>query len=920
MRIKLTVPLCLLLSAWPITPILQAEFPAEDAPTSSRLREADRYFDATLYDKAIPLYQDLLQPSTPSYNRLRLRLAQCYYLSDRSAKIPELFPASSNQESEPLDGETTLLLGAGYNRSQQPEKSILVLSNYLSRGNINTLPLYEEARYALGVAHFLTQQYPEARTIFQSFTEKSPEKPLHSHARVYLARIAIAEGRFLDAGRILHTIAKQENPDGTLRYSISFLQGEISFRQEDWTQAAAHFEETLPARNARKAEWHEDTLYYLGWCYMHLSHNPNLSSEEQAAYLSKAEATFLNSLELYPSEKGYLGLGQCYLAQSFDPEHPTARAKLDALLSKPDIVSSQEALQEALLLRAEAASSYQERKKFFRQITQESFAGGPYYAKAWYLCGLNEFDEAQSYLNANRTNEAKKHLNNAIEALGTAFDLLYPSDKKLAALALKYQAQAYSYQDTKEGYLKGLALVGKLLNRYRGELFPLLDSPDEIYYLQGVNASHLIEKDDGEAFFTLAVNSLSHTIDSYPNGQFYDESLHLLGSLYYIHGQYDKAKQTYSELAKCIPESPYMGDALFWTAYCLDNLGESPSHSKRYRRQVFEQFPHTAFADEAYFRYHTYQEYLKGDTETMEHLKALEAKFPESPFRINAYYLLGLDYQQERKSEDGRSTREKNPAAAIEAFQKAETTFDSMYCNGAIPGGRLEYFITLRYRAILERALTSMKLMESPLSEDAEKVLQRMYTDFENPDHSLTKILAAGESYSRLQEECAYYLTKCYIKIDNDKGATKVIRQMMDKYNAAKITRGYYLSRLWYQQGLLHAKHQKNDLALEDFARAEDAGRGKILSSDELLDLWIQESFCLRGQNRADEAMLLLSQVINYDAVSPHRLKAMYLRAKIYEEQGRYELARKQLEATAPKGGPWAAKAKAKLEKDYVYQ
>ncbi|MFQ5728925.1 MAG: hypothetical protein ACE5GN_01005, partial [Waddliaceae bacterium] len=315
--------------------------------------------------------------------------------------------------------------------------------------------------------------------------------------------------------------------------------------------------------------------------------------------------------------------------------------------------------------------------------------------------------------------------------------------------------------------------------------------------------------------------------------------------------------------------------------------------------------------------------------EAIKHLNGFETKFPDSPFLINAYYLIGLDFQQERKSEDRKSKRDIDPAGAIGAFLKAETTFDSLYCNSSIPEDKLEYFITLRYRAILERALTTMKLPEKSEEtsrqvhlENAEKILHRMYTDFENPNHSLAKALASGESYSRLQEECAYYLTKCYIKANNDKAAEKVIRKMLEKYQSAKITRGYYLSRLWYQQGIINTKRDKNDLALENFIHAGNSFHHTLVisSADELLDLWIQQSLCYRALNRMDEAMLLLSKVINYDAISAYRLKAMYLRAKIYEDQGRYELARKQLEATAQKGGKWALKAKAKLEKNYVYQ
>ena len=62
--------------------------------------------------------------------------------------------------------------------------------------------------------------------------------------------------------------------------------------------------------------------------------------------------------------------------------------------------------------------------------------------------------------------------------------------------------------------------------------------------------------------------------------------------------------------------------------------------------------------------------------------------------------------------------------------------------------------------------------------------------------------------------------------------------------------------------------------------------------------------------------MLILSKAINEDAVSGLRVKAMLLRAEIYQLQGRHELAQNQLEATAKKGGKWGFKAKEKLEQD----
>lgn len=105
--------------------------------------------------------------------------------------------------------------------------------------------------------------------------------------------------------------------------------------------------------------------------------------------------------------------------------------------------------------------------------------------------------------------------------------------------------------------------------------------------------------------------------------------------------------------------------------------------------------------------------------------------------------------------------------------------------------------------------------------------------------------------------------------------------------------------------------------ALDDFGMAEESSKGRVLSTDQKIDLWIQQSLCYKELGDNEKAMLTLSKAINDDAISALRVKAMYLRAEVYEAQGRHELARKQLEATSKKGGEWALKARQKMEEDH---
>jgi tetratricopeptide (TPR) repeat protein len=139
-------------------------------------------------------------------------------------------------------------------------------------------------------------------------------------------------------------------------------------------------------------------------------------------------------------------------------------------------------------------------------------------------------------------------------------------------------------------------------------------------------------------------------------------------------------------------------------------------------------------------------------------------------------------------------------------------------------------------------------------------------------------------------------------------------------YEKSKIEQGYYFSRLWYDRGMIAFKENSPRQALQYFRHSETAAKGDILDNHQLLDLWIQQSLCYLELGEMDSSMQLLSRVTNYNATSSLRIKAMYLRAEIYEKQGRHELAKKQLQATSSKGGEWALKAKQKLEKDYVHQ
>jgi tetratricopeptide (TPR) repeat protein len=885
--------------------------------------QADLFFEAALYSQAIPLYQQVFQSLPPdcACHVISFRLAQSHYLLGHYKEAIEVLKtikaSKSDQGAATLCQKARYLSALAYRNLGLYEPAIQELKADPISAENNPEWLFE-----LGLNHFLCNQLKESKKYFQSISHILQEPPLYFLSRLYMVRIDLLQGNHSEAEEALNALASKIPSDDALQYELAYLHGEVLFQRGEYAKAAECFTQALPKNNRENCPWYGEALYHLGWTYLKMGDVPHQSPDDQRRCFQQATESFQTLLASSPEEKAYLALGQCYLTRARCLKEDDAYRQAEILLSKQEPFLSREAQAHALLLRAEAAASYDARDTLYRQLTQESNSETIFYAKGWYLRGLNDLEEGQSLLSNQKLKEAHQVLERAAVAFQKAFVLLKETKKLTAGLALKYQALAHELQNTRQGRLTALSILESLLNEHP-DILQTMAQPDEIFYLYGNVASQLAQDKDGEGFADSAEQSLRYGIARFPNGSFAGLSLHLLGALQYKRERYEQAESTYLQLANSYPRSPYAGEAWFWAAHCADKLGHDPSESKQRHRNVFEQYPNSSFAPEAYFSYYTYREYLQGDRAAIKHLHGF-AKYADSPFLIQAHYLTALDYKRDRKTAEGKWIRRRNLTAAIDAFQAAESVYDDLLERGLIPLESRQYYLQVRYRATLERALANLAIADESEGakrqiylEYAEEVFKQLVDDFENPQHLLASI--PGDTYPQIREESSFWLAQTYIKEQNDEMAESIFSKMLDQYRKTKTTKGYFLSRVWYEQGMIAQRRKEHALALQCLKHAEEAAKGRVLSTDQKLDLWIQQSNCYRDLGQWDNAILILSKVINDDAISSLRLKAMYLRAEIYELQDRPELARKQLQTTAKKAGVWALKAKEKLEKDYGY-
>lgn len=878
---------------------------------NEKIEKAEFLRKAGLYDASIDALNDLVRHFEKNYNAepskkkqtlqaILLNLAKAHFQNENYQKTIETLKSQ-------LDNVDSLVLNLmAFNQLKQYEEVILATSKDLQKN--------DQVIFERGYANFHLKAMPLATKDFE-FLLVSEFEDLGFLSRIYLARIYLNQLNIEMAEQLLEGL-KSLASDHPLQNELAYLTGEIFFQKHDYEAAALAFERAIPKRSKNLIPWYNQVQHRLGWSYLKAALKDGPKNEHAFNFFEKAESSFKNMDE---NESFYLSLGCCYLSRAHELKEEGAYLKANELLLKPDCPLSNKAKAEIEILKAEATSSYSERDNFYKQLTFKKTRTSLFYAKILYLRGLNDFKEGQSLLSS-KYEEAMATFGRAGLSLHESAKLLKNKDHEMYASSLKHEALSYVEQNQESSLSKAFSILEYLIQE-KNNLKLAFDS-NEIYYLQAIVLLKLKSIKDDNKYDALIESILKDSISIHYKNNYLDLNLKLLGTFYYKNNNFDKAKNTFFQLVEDCPKSPLVADALFNAALSLENLNANLDQIKNLRKRVFTEFPNSNLAAESYFLYYSYQDYIQGEPVAIKHCQTLDKLFPKSPFVLNAYYLLGMDSTRNRKTQEGKWISKRNLNKAIDYFQSFETTFDGLF-EKKILDENINYFLNIRYLAVLERALAHLKIAEESQNpkkkiylDYAETIFLQIIEDFKKPETSYVKYMQDLDPFPSFQEESSYWLGNSYAQGGKIEEAKKTFNEMLEKYASITTTKGYFLSKVWYELGALEMQEQNYTTALVFLKKAEDSAKGKILNSEQRLDLWIQQSLCCQGLKQFDQSILILSKVINDDSVSHQRVKAMFLRAEMYALQGRHELSRKQLEAIAKKGGEWASKAREKLEQE----
>lgn len=378
------------------------------------------------------------------------------------------------------------------------------------------------------------------------------------------------------------------------------------------------------------------------------------------------------------------------------------------------------------------------------------------------------------------------------------------------------------------------------------------------------------------------------------NGYFQDYLYLVLGKLYFEHSLFDKAQEQWNLLLQKFPHSSFRPDALYWTARILEHTNGDPKEVAAMHRDISLKYPDFSYADEVYFNQYSFKDYLQGEKDAMNHLDRFPSLYPNSPLAIVAHYLIAIDKEQERRSAEGKLLRKKNIKEALTSLEKVQNTYTSLKPDDP-------YYLHVKNLAALERGRLYREISNEATG--PKKDIHHRY--------AIDVLSPLVNEEREISTKAVLLLAQLWMDEGDLEQAKLTVSKELEKWEGEKNSAVVALNTT---QGEIFEKQRDFEMAWQYYVKAEEVGKDHSLSHDQELDLWIRQALCYQELQQYDQAMLLFSKAINRNVVSSHRLRAMYLRAEVYRKQGREELAKKQWEAVAMKGGEWGLRAKQKLE------
>lgn len=900
------------------------------------INRAELLFNEGLPLDALLLYEKATHTTHTIHNQLDslssplliIRQAECQFRLQNYSQASSLLKDLHSPLPQSWRRSKDYLLALTHRSIGQYEQAITLLEQ-LKKEDSSSDSFQQAIGLEIGINYFYLKQFDKARSYLTEIHLDPLTPDLFPLAHLYLVRMALIQEEWLPALSILTSLSSSSP---LLKAEIAYLQGIAYFNLKNYQEAIKAFAYALRVKESSQQDWDANAMQGLLSGYLKIATFSKQNKEELKLILEKGEKElegFMSSLVSVqswqpnrPKEQLHLLLAKFYLAKIYYLKDRETMLKAEKLLNTDSYFTSQGAKEEALLLRTQLVTHPSARALLYDPLIQEAPHSSCFYSQCWYLKGTTDLELGHQYNIKNQLLQAQEAFHRAADSFAKSYTLSVVGYPSLATLALEQQAIACYYQGNPSTKQRAWSLLKELIDQDSTTL-KRTQEPARIYYLATLIALESLLDNQQPVSPLNEIEDLVETgTHQFSCDPWIDQMIKNLAIFYFKQHLIEKSDQLLDQLLQRKPELSLQNEIWLLKAKCAEQ-GKDEKKKQMYLQKIFVSHPESPLAPQAYLNFHSFYDYMNGNRKAIRHLQGMPNHFPHHPLSMTAHYLTGLYYKKDHFTAEGKIQYHKNLTTAIDYFQQAETLFNQLYEDDLISPEDLLYFTQIRYRATLERALVNLAIAKESQGSKrhiylcyAGEVLEQMMTDFHACSFDPIKLLYNQSLYPKLLEENEFWLAQVYIEREKLKEAEALLDHMHSHYQTSQQTKGYLLARSWDEKGKIAQRHQQPNKALECFIRAEQVAYG--LSADQRLDLWIQQSVCYKELNQLEVAISTLSKVINDESISSLRLKAMYLRAELYEAQGKPELALKQLESVVKKGGEWGQKAREKIKNGYT--
>lgn len=640
------------------------------------------------YEKAVKYYDQLLSfhQNSPLAPAAQIRIGICYFkLKDYQSSILELNNPDLANLPDNLYSESIYLLANSYYRVEKYKEAEKTYKEIIQK--FPSSDLIEESKYGLAWTYFQQKKYDEAYNLFNELSQNPDQDSIAIKSFYWKAEAKRYSGEDETAFNIYKEFLNKF-PNNELASGVQYQIGSLYFDDKNFENA----EEYLTASESAT----DNTIKIKA---LTLKGEINLSSKK----FIEAKQNFKEALNVQdvPDElraRALLGLGSSlyYLRQYED-----AINYLSDISSKdPDF--EKDKVNFYLAESYYALGNYSNALKQYNLVDISNNEVGKFalYGKAYSYFSLKNYSNSASQF----SNFIKNYPNDprALDAKLRLADSYYGS--KNFAAASKVYKDIFNFDNvndpyTNYQYAQALFKAGsrkEAIDEFQNlqQKYPNSEYADKSLYVVGWIYFQ-------QSNFEEAISNYKNVLKIYPNSDLAPIIYYSIGDAYFNLNNYKAAIENYQKVLNSYPRSNYVFDAVNGIQYSYVAEG-NPEKAINLIDDFISKNPGLSFSDQIFFKkgeiYYSQGEYEQAKISYKEFI----ANYPNSRLTPDAYYWIGKSAQNLNQNQE-----------AIYNFNRVFNNYPNSESSGAaiIEIGNIYRSLKLYDSAVVnyDRAINNLK-------------------------------------------------------------------------------------------------------------------------------------------------------------------------------------------------------------------